>query len=47
MNEQKPIFGTLGAIQVKLPPAELIKLSAALVVAGLILILSYSIIKKI
>ena len=49
MNEQqqKPIFGTLGAIQVKIPTPEILKLSAALVIVGLILIFSHSFIKKI
>jgi len=43
---EKPTFGTLAAIDVNFPNSQLVKLSAALVVAGLILILSYSIIKK-
>lgn len=47
MTEKKPLFGTLGAIQVHIPPAELVKLGAALLIVGLVLILSHSIIKKI
>jgi hypothetical protein len=46
MGDKKPIFGTLGAVQVEIPMATVIKLGATLVTVGLILILSYSIIRK-
>ena len=47
MNEKKPLLGTLGAIQVEVPVKTLVSLGATLVIVGLILMLSYSIIKKI
>lgn len=46
MNEKKPLLGTLGAIQVEIPTKTLINLGATLVIVGLVLILSYSIIRK-
>ena len=46
MNEKKTLLGTLGAIQVEIPTLTLVKLGATLVIVGLILILSYSIIRK-
>jgi len=46
MNEKKPLLGTLGAIQVEIPTKTLIHLAATLIIVGLVLILSNSIIQK-
>lgn len=46
MTEQKTLFGNLAAVQIEIPTQQLIKLGAAIIAAGIVLILSYSIIKK-
>ncbi|MCX6265876.1 MAG: hypothetical protein NTW16_00760 [Bacteroidetes bacterium] len=44
--EKKPLLGTLGAIQVEIPAKTLFQLAATFIIIGLVLILSFNIIKK-